>query len=98
MRITRLLTDAKTGVLSSRAWAHPKMRFEPASKGVGFFVRVWIAKMTDEEFHSKMFPPSHKHSDNCDWHLDQYWCECTCGLIPVADLKAEAQRRHSRAF
>ena len=23
-----------------------------------------------------------KHTDNCDWHVDQYPWECTCGAIP----------------
>lgn len=24
-------------------------------------------------------PKAIEHSDNCDWHLDQYDFECTCG-------------------
>lgn len=23
-----------------------------------------------------------QHADNCDWHLDQYDNECTCGAVP----------------
>ena len=23
-----------------------------------------------------------KHSGDCEWHLDQYPWECTCGLLP----------------
>lgn len=23
-----------------------------------------------------------QHDDNCDWHVDQYPWECTCGAVP----------------
>lgn len=42
------------------------------------------------------FPRASEHGDQCDWHLDQYPWECTCGAIPDPDkfkpkwLKASA--------
>lgn len=32
-----------------------------------------------------------EHADNCDWHLDQYPHECTCGAIVDPD-KFKPQR------
>lgn len=47
--------------------------------------------MTDEEYHEKMFRTN--HSNACSWGWDQYWWECDCGAVPVAELMAEQKRR-----
>ncbi|WP_019997284.1 DUF3310 domain-containing protein [Aureimonas ureilytica] len=30
-------------------------------------------------------PKANEHTDTCDWHLDQYDKECTCGAVARAD-------------
>lgn len=47
--------------------------------------------MTDEEYYGKMYRTN--HSNTCSWGWDQYWWECDCGVIPVAELKAERECR-----
>lgn len=47
--------------------------------------------MTDEEYYEKMYRTN--HSNTCGWGWDQYWWECDCGAIPVAELAAEHERR-----
>lgn len=47
--------------------------------------------MTDAEYHEKMFRTN--HSNTCSWGWDQYWWECDCGAIPVAELRTEQERR-----
>jgi len=51
--------------------------------------------MTDAEYFEKMNRTN--HSNTCNWPWDQYWWECNCGSIPVAELKAEKERRASLA-
>lgn len=42
------------------------------------------------------------HADNCEWHLDQYDFECTCGVIPNPEkikpqwLKAPREPDHGK--
>ena len=47
--------------------------------------------MTDAEYHEKMHRTN--HSNTCGWGWDQYWWECDCAAIPVAELRAEQERR-----
>jgi hypothetical protein len=47
--------------------------------------------MTDAEYHEKMRRTN--HSNTCSWGWDQYWWECDCGAIPVAELRVEQERR-----
>lgn len=30
------------------------------------------------------------HTDECDWHFDQYPCDCTCGASRRAEIDATA--------
>ena len=39
--------------------------------------------------------PEMKHSFGCDWHLDQYPWECTCGALPAMTYGEWLERRRA---
>jgi len=47
-------------------------------------------------------PKATDHACDCDWHLDQYWFECTCHVFRqrIADERAmfEAEAIHTNAL
>jgi hypothetical protein len=36
-----------------------------------------------------------RHADNCDWHLDQYDFECTCGAVANPEAKRPGWMRRA---
>lgn len=50
----------------------------------GKLLTVWPAPLPGVEIIERLVsvPDATTHSGDCDWHMDQYPWECTCGLLP----------------
>lgn len=49
--------------------------------------------MSDKEFYEGIFTLN--HARDCDWHVDQYWWECTCGAV-TPEVREEYARRRQK--